>query len=199
MSDMHVARFTFFDAIGSILYGACFIFLGYFFSNQIDQIESAFASVGVSALLLIGGVVVAYIAYKYWQRRRLLDELRIARITVDELRKKLVAGETPIILDMRSSAELLNDPVYIEGAVHLTTDDVKERRYTIPANSDVVVYCSCPNEVTAARVALLLKNHGISRVHPLLGGIDAWRKQNYPLSKRQPLQLSENAGEGRTA
>jgi 3-mercaptopyruvate sulfurtransferase SseA len=35
--------------------------------------------------------------------------------------------------------------------------------------------------VSSARVALSLHRKGVTRVRPLLGGIDAWRKLNYPL------------------
>jgi rhodanese-related sulfurtransferase len=38
----------------------------------------------------------------------------------------------------------------------------------------VVVYCACPNEVTAAKVALQLRARGLRKVRPLAGGIDAW-------------------------
>jgi rhodanese-related sulfurtransferase len=39
---------------------------------------------------------------------------------------------------------------------------------------EVVVYCACPNEATAFKVALLLRRRGVRRVRPLAGGIDAW-------------------------
>jgi rhodanese-related sulfurtransferase len=45
---------------------------------------------------------------------------------------------------------------------------------------DVVLYCSWPNEATSARVALLLRAKGITRVRPLEGGIDAWLADNFP-------------------
>ncbi len=183
MSDISATRFVVVDGVGSILYGACFISLGYFFSAQIEQIEAAVARVGGTALMLIAAIIVLCLAYKFWQRKRLLDELRMARITVDELRNMQSGGQSIVILDLRSSAELTRDPVLIPGAVHLSMDEVKAKRYAIPAESEVVVYCSCPNEATAAQVALLLRRNGIARVRPLLGGLDAWRDQNYPLSK----------------
>ncbi|HEX3716917.1 MAG TPA: DedA family protein/thiosulfate sulfurtransferase GlpE [Verrucomicrobiae bacterium] len=189
MSRMNAGRFILIDCLGSMLYAGCFIYAGYFFSAQINQIEGAFAHIGGSALCLILGIIAAYIAYKYLQRKRLLDQLRMSRITVADLRQMQDAGETPVILDLRSVAELDNDPVLIQGAIHLTMDDVKERRYKIPAGSDVIVYCSCPNEVTSARVALLLRRQGFTRVRPLLGGLDAWRDQKYPLIKRTPTPL----------
>jgi membrane protein DedA with SNARE-associated domain len=55
-------------------------------------------------------------------------------------------------------------------------------------------YCSCPNEVSSARVAMLLRRKGIAAVRPLLGGIDAWRKLNYPLE--QACCWPEQAGRG---
>src|SRR6202012_2329563 len=104
----------------------------------------AIASIGGSALLLVIGAGVAYIAYKYWQRRRLLDELKSTRITVSDLRGLVKAGENVVILDMRSQAEF-DAHAGIKGAIHLSIDDIKQGRYKVPHDREVVVYCSCPN------------------------------------------------------
>jgi membrane protein DedA with SNARE-associated domain/rhodanese-related sulfurtransferase len=184
MSGMSIGQFLLFDGLGSLLYGGCFILLGYFFSNQIQQILEALASVGGSALRLIVVVAIGYIGFKYWQRHRLLRELRMARVTVEELRQKQKAGEDVVILDLRSSAALQEDPSLIQGAIHLSLEDIEKRSHEIPRDRDVIVYCSCPNEVTSARVALLLHKKGFTRVRPLLGGLDAWREQNYPMASR---------------
>lgn len=122
-----------------------------------------------------------YIAYKYWRRRRLLHELRMARITVEELRQRLDAGEKPVILDLRSRTELESNPSVIIGAVHLDLAEFARLHHEFPRDQDIIVYCSCPNEATSARVALRLHRRGFTRVRPLLGGIDAWRKQDYPM------------------
>jgi len=37
--------------------------------------------------------------------------------------------------------------------------------------------------VTSARVALMLVRRGITRVRPLLGGLDGWRAAGYPLTR----------------
>ncbi|HEY3861749.1 MAG TPA: DedA family protein/thiosulfate sulfurtransferase GlpE [Verrucomicrobiae bacterium] len=179
MSKMNAARFLAVDGAGSLLYGGCFIGVGYFFSNQLQQIMGALSNIGASALALIGAAVAAYLGYKYWQRKRLLDDLRMARITVADLRQMMNAGQPLVILDMRSSVESASE-AGIEGAIHLTMDDIKLGRYQFPRDREVVVYCSCPNEVTAARVALLLRRHGFTHVRPLLGGIDAWNGQAAP-------------------
>jgi membrane protein DedA with SNARE-associated domain/rhodanese-related sulfurtransferase len=176
MSGIPAGRFFFFDGLGSLLYGSSVLCLGYLFSNQIEQIGSAFAQIGGSALSLLVGVVVLYVAYKYWQRQRLLRKLRMARITVEELRRKLDAGENPVILDLRSKAELERDPSLIQGAIHFALDEIEHQVF--PRDRDIILYCSCPNEITSARVALRLQRKGFTRVRPLLGGIDAWREAN---------------------
>jgi len=181
MTGINSRRFLLYDGLGSLLYCGCFLLLGYFFSNQITQLGAALGRLGGNALALLAVFVACYIAYKYWQRQRLLRELRMARITVAELRQKLDAGENPVILDLRSRDELVLDPAIIHGAIHLERDEVAARQHEFPRDRDIVVYCSCPNEITSARVALLLQRQGFTRVRPLLGGIDAWRENNLPM------------------
>lgn len=117
MSGMSASQFLSVDAAGSLLYGGCFLGLGYLFSRQIEQIGGVITRIGRSALALPVGLAALYIAYKYWQRRRLLHELRTARITADELRNKLDAGENPVILDLRSSTELAHEDKVFQGAL----------------------------------------------------------------------------------
>jgi len=183
-SGVSTPRFLFFDGLGSLLYGGFFILVGVLFSHQLEQIIDALAGLGHSALGVVIGSTALYIGYKYFKRYRLLNELRMARITVDELHQKQEAGENPIILDLRSHVELERNPSLIRGALHMTMDEVQLRQQEIPRDRDIILYCSCPNEVSSARVALLLHRKGILRVRPLLGGIDAWRERNYPTELR---------------
>jgi rhodanese-related sulfurtransferase len=157
---------------------------GVLFSHQLEQIINALARLGRSAFVVFAGLGILYIAYKYFQRHRLLSELRMARITAEELYQKQEAGEHPVILDLRQQVELEHNPSVIRGALHMTTDEVEHRHQEIPRDRDIVLYCSCPNEVTSARVALHLHRKGISRVRPLLGGIEAWREHKYPTELR---------------
>jgi membrane protein DedA with SNARE-associated domain/rhodanese-related sulfurtransferase len=180
-SGVSARRFLLFDGLSSILYEGCFILLGVLFSRQLEQVFVALNGLGRSAFCVLVGAAAFYIGYKYYKRRRLLNDLRMARITVDELNQKLEAGEKPVILDLRSRAELEQNPSMIRGARHTTVDEIERRqKEEIPRDRDIILYCSCPNEVSSARMALLLRRKGILRVRPLLGGIDAWRERNYP-------------------
>jgi membrane protein DedA with SNARE-associated domain/rhodanese-related sulfurtransferase len=180
-AGVSLSRFLFFDGSGSLLYVGGFMLVGFMFSRQLEQIIGAFGSVGSSALGVLVTVAALYVVYKYIQRRRILRALRMARITVDELYQKLNAGENPMILDLRSNSELQQNPSLIRGALHMTMDEVDSRQKEIPKDREIVLYCSCPNEISSARVALRLHRRGIVRVRPLLGGFDAWRERKYPM------------------
>ncbi len=183
ISGMGAPRFFLFDGVGSLLYAGCFILVGILFRHQLEQVIAALASLGSGALGVIAGLAALYIGYKYFQRRRLLNELKTARITVDELHQMVKTGQNPIILDLRSRGELERDPSLIRGARHMTMEEVQLRQHEIPRDRDIILYCSCPNEASSARMALLLHRNGIVRVRPLLGGIDAWRQRDYPMDQ----------------
>ncbi len=132
-------------------------------------------------LVALGIGLVAYIAYKFAHRQWVLRELRMARITVDELKGMMDNGHEVFVLDLRGALDHEADPYTIPGALRMTAEELEQRHADIPRQSDVILFCACPNEATAARMALLLRRNGIKKVRPLAGGIDAWRERNFPL------------------
>ena len=148
---------------------------------DLEQIFAALASLGHGALALIVATVVLYIGYKFYQRERLLRELRMARISADELRGLMETGQEPIILDLRSIEDVAREPGRIRGAVHVKMTEIEAGLRQFAADREIILYCSCPNEVSSARVALLLYRKGFRRVRPLLGGMDAWRARDFPI------------------
>jgi membrane protein DedA with SNARE-associated domain/rhodanese-related sulfurtransferase len=183
MFKVKFRRFLVFDGLGSLLYVGCFIALGMCFSSQLQQVVDALERLGRGALVLLVSLLVAYITFKSIQRQRVLRQMRMARITPEELRQRQEGGEELFIVDLRSEAAVQSDPSLIPGARHLLVAEVETWHHEIPRDREVVLYCSCPNEAGAAHAALVLYRRGITRVRPLLGGIDAWRERNYPLSR----------------
>ena len=181
MAGVRADQFFLFDGLSSLLYSGTFILLGYVFSNQIAQIAAALNHFGGGLLKFIIILVVLYVLYKFWDRQRLLRELRTAKITPAELGQMLDTAEAPLILDVRPVIDLEQDPAIIRGAVHMAMEDLEIRHQEFSRDREIVIYCDCPNEVSSAKTALLLRRKGFNRVRPLLGGIDAWRKGNYPM------------------
>jgi membrane protein DedA with SNARE-associated domain/rhodanese-related sulfurtransferase len=174
-SKVSVRRFLLFDATGALLYAGCYILVGFLFRDQIEQITAALAGLGKSALLVLALLIGAYLGFKLWRRQMLLRELRMTRITVVELQQKMDAGENPLIFDLRADGG--SEELIIPGAVRISMDDLGKSA-DIPRDRDIIVYCACPNEVSAARVALKLRQKGFTRVRPLKGGINAWREHH---------------------
>jgi len=183
MSAVHIGRYLFFDAVGALLYGGGFLLLGVLFRNQLDRILATLSGLGNGGLALVAGGLAGYVGFKYFQRRRLLRRLRVARITVEEVRRRQEAGETLTLLDLRARAELERDPYVVAGARHVGLDALGPLRNELSPDREIILYCSCPNETTSARFALGLQRQGFTRVRPMMGGIDAWRERRYPTER----------------
>ena len=178
-----VGRFLLYNGLGAFLWTAAFVTPGYLLSSQLEQVATQAARLGSSLVVLVAGALALYIAYKYVHRQILLRELRIARITPDELKHMLDAGHEPVIVDLRQPLDRQANPYSIPGALWMAVEDLEHRHHEIPRDRDVILFCACPNEVTAARMALLLKRNGIMRVRPLAGGVEAWRTRNFPVEE----------------
>jgi rhodanese-related sulfurtransferase len=96
---------------------------------------------------------------------------RIARVSPEELEHKLAAGENVAVVDLRNDLAVRADPVQLPGAIRILPEEIESRHHEIPRDRDVVLYCTCPNEASSARAALLLRRKGINRVRPLAGGL----------------------------
>ncbi len=136
-------------------------------------------AVGGAALSIAAALVAAYIAYKWWQRRRFYAFLRMARMTVGELYRLLDSGAAPLIVDVRSETARSLEPRRIPGAVHVPVQDMERHIKELPRDREIVLYCTCPNEASAAKVAKVLMSYGFRRVRPLRGGLDAWIAAGY--------------------
>ena len=109
----------------------------------------------------------------------------MARISVGDLNALMEAGEQPIVVDVRSPTARNLEPRWIPGAIHVPVDDVSRHLAELPRDREIVVYCTCPSEASAARVAKLLINHGFKEVRPLYGGLDAWIEAGYAVDGTQ--------------
>jgi rhodanese-related sulfurtransferase len=172
--------------LGSLLWVLVFMALGALAAPQIMALLPHLAALGARAAAAIALLLALYIVVKWVERRRLYAALRMARIEVSQLHSMLHGVPPPTILDVRSTSARTLDPRAIPGALHVPPEDVATRLASIKPDAEVIVYCTCPNEATAARVAQLLIRHGVVRVRPLLGGLDAWVAAGYPVADTLP-------------
>ncbi|MFO1317500.1 MAG: VTT domain-containing protein [Burkholderiales bacterium] len=177
-----VWKFALFDTIGAALWSGVAIGLGYAFSDAINQVLAVFETLGKVGLWLIGGGFLAYIAIKWWQRELFIWQLRMDRVTVDELHALMRAERVGKVIDVRTPmSQALTGR--IPGAITVDPNNMRVDLLAIEPESEVVVYCACPNEYTAAKIAKVLVQRGFKRVRPLLGGIDAWIAAGHPVEE----------------
>jgi membrane protein DedA with SNARE-associated domain/rhodanese-related sulfurtransferase len=180
---MTAATFLFYDAVGALIWAGVGTGVGALFSNQLEQLAQLFDQARGLLLAIISVGLAGFIGYKFYHRQKFLRDLRMAKISVDELKQRLDAGDPITVVDVRHPLSLELDPETIPGALNLFLEEIDHRHREIPRDRDIVLYCTCPNEVSSARTALLLKKKGIHRVRPLEGGLDAWRERKFPIER----------------
>jgi membrane protein DedA with SNARE-associated domain len=139
---MRRSRFLLVDTLGALLWIGTYTGLGYFFSDLVECVAAHGRYLGSWFFGLVFGGLALYIAGKYIRRQRLIRALRIARITPAELKRKLEAGDAPVIVDLRHALDFGADSVVIPGAVHMSPEALKRRSQEIPRDRDVILYCT---------------------------------------------------------
>jgi membrane protein DedA with SNARE-associated domain/rhodanese-related sulfurtransferase len=172
-------RFIILSICAAALWVGFGLVAGILFKSQIERLLEHLSEFGSAAGTGVVILLTAYIAFKWWQRSRFYKFLRMARISVSDLYELIQSGAAPLIIDVRSATARELEPRWIPGALHVPLQDVAHRLKELPRDRDVILYCTCPSEASAARVAKILMNHGFKRVRPLLGGLDAWVAAGY--------------------
>ena len=186
-NGMSYPAFLLFDAIGAGLWMSSLLVAGRLFGDALKRDPGLFNWVGrFSGVLLVVGVLGFFI-WRLYRRHMLLRRLVRARLEPDQLKRQLDAGEPVYIVDLRHPLELIPDPFTLPGAVHVSPEALAARAHEIPRDRDIVLYCTCPSEATAAKTAMVLHKLGIERVRPLRGGFDEWKRLGYPMDAIEPF------------
>jgi len=157
-----------------------------FFAAQVDPLLAASAGAGSVALELLLASFAMYVVVEWWRRRTLLIALRMSRITVAELRRAMMEGEHPLVVDVRSNTSRRLDARIVPGALVADLGCVDRWLHDVPLDRGLVIYCKCPNKTRSAAAAKLLMTQEYKHVRPLQGGLDAWTAAGYPV-QRLPL------------
>ena len=175
--------FMFLNLLGGLFYYGLAALLGALFRRAVGDVlhtMEAFGTISIVALLVAFSI---YIVLRWWERVTFIRQLRMDRITVEELIDLMDSGSPPIILDVRSAETRDRDGI-IPGALGAHPEDIHPRLAEISPDAEIVVYCACPNEASAAIAARHLKRAGFKKIRPLLGGADAWVGSGRQLAKR---------------
>lgn len=133
-------RFLLLDLAGAFAWIIAYVGAGWVFRREIEWLANTLSQLTRSAFGAALLITLIYIAFKYAGRRRLLRELRIARITPGELHVRMQGTELPIVVDMRGEAEWMQG--VLPGALRLSTNELDSVVPTRAGKHEVVLYCS---------------------------------------------------------
>lgn len=182
-TGMRYQVFAAYDTGGILLWSLAYILGGRFFGDVLKKHPEAWAWMGHFAVALFILAIFVLLVLRIYKQQSFLKQVRTARLDPEDLKRMLDAGNQVYIVDLRHPLDYLPDPRVLPGAVRLTPDKLVEVSDEIPRDRDVVLYCTCPSEATAAKMAMNLRKLGIYRVRPLKGGFDGWKAKGYPLQE----------------
>jgi membrane protein DedA with SNARE-associated domain/rhodanese-related sulfurtransferase len=182
VTKMPLPAFLVLNGIGALLFVSVAVVMGRIFQDAITDILVILVNVGKFGVLFVLAALGLYLLARWWRRQSFIRQLRGDRITVEELRGLIDAGRKPLILDVRPKEIRAHEGI-IAGAVPAHPDDIDALALTYPHELEIVVYCGCPNEASAATAAKHLRQAGFRNIRPLLGGIEAWVEAGQPLER----------------
>lgn len=142
MVGVPYGRFAAFDIAGGLLWALAYTLLGFIFSKQLDRVAADAHLVGGWLLLVFIGGVIAYVLYRWRERQRFIEQVKGDRITPDELKHQLEAGEQPVIIDLRHPLDVLTDPRTLPGALQISPEDLEARNGEISRDGEIVLFCT---------------------------------------------------------
>jgi membrane protein DedA with SNARE-associated domain/rhodanese-related sulfurtransferase len=184
--------FLTYDGIGATLWSGTGLVIGAMFAPQIDMLMAGAGRLGRMAGVVAIVLLLLYATYRWIRRRQLINKLATARMEIEELDKLIEAGKPPVLFDIRSREKRKLDPFVIPGTQFADERQLSDIIARYAPDQKLVIYCSCPNEISAAWMAKQLNEAGFIDVLPLRGGLDAWRdsgRQLEPLDEEPESEV----------
>jgi membrane protein DedA with SNARE-associated domain/rhodanese-related sulfurtransferase len=177
--------FLAYDAGGSALWAGAYIGAGYLFAERLDKVVHHLSVFSNAIILIFGIPLLLFFVWKIVTLVRMIRQLRYLRITPEELKSRLDAGEKIGIIDLLRFEEDPEEVPGISGAIRLEPLEIRrKKKFHIPDDVTVVIYCRSRNSIASARAAAAMRKHGVQRVQVLNGGLEAWRALDLPLSEK---------------
>jgi rhodanese-related sulfurtransferase len=155
----------------------------------VDRVLDVLSTMGSTALAVVAGLLALFVLFKFIERKRFRATMQVERISMDELVGLIEAGHEPLLVDARSAtAQQLEEA--IPGALPYNGGAAIPEITAFGTDRYIVVYCSCPDDITAAAVAKQLHSQGFHLARPLRGGLEAWKAFTETMGNAVPGTLA---------
>ncbi len=134
--------FLLFDAAGAAIWAGVAVAGGMIFHRAVDRLLATFEALGIWGLAVLALALALYLLWRWARLVQFQQVLRIARISVDELRSLMDDGHRPVILDVRTNLSFRFDPRTIPGAIRFHIDDLDQKLAGMPREQEIILYCT---------------------------------------------------------
>ncbi len=135
-------EFVIYDTIGAAIWAGAAIAVGRLFHRAIDRVLLALENLGWWAVFVVLAIFLLIVTFKWSQRLRFYKQLRMARVTVDELKSMMEEGVSPVVLDVRTPSSQKRDPRRIPSAIVAKSDQIESHLQDLPPHQEIILYCT---------------------------------------------------------
>lgn len=194
-----LAAFLVLDAVGSFLWSASYVALGYIFANQLELAIGWAQHFGTALAIAIGVPIALYAGWRGLTLMQMIRRLRVRRISPRRLNRELKSKRKIAVLDLLDfELETEGDsPEAIPGAFRVDPSRLWDSPHiTVADDVQVILYSSSGRDTVCARAAVGLNRIGIDNVWVLEGGLKAWLEKGFAVSKspEKPEVVAERLG-----
>jgi membrane protein DedA with SNARE-associated domain len=134
--------FLAYTAAGALLWAGAPLVAGMVLHRTVDRTLRAIEGLGTWSVAALALALALYLLFRWARLLRFRRTLRMARVSVDELRRMMNEGRGPLILDVRTHLAHLHDPRAIPGAIRFRLEELDEKLAGIPREQEIVLYCT---------------------------------------------------------
>jgi len=167
-------RFLAYETAAALIWTLGFLLVGRLFHAAINDVLAVLSNIGLGALAVLALALVAFLAWRYRQRRMARRTDDIDHMAAEDLRAALGGAAPPVVVDVRTPQSRAIDARVIPGALQIEIRHLSDQLVPLSNGRPIVVFCDCPEDASAIAAARVLMAGGLPRVRVLAGGLDAW-------------------------
>jgi membrane protein DedA with SNARE-associated domain len=137
---MPPVQFAAIDGVAAIGWSAAAVMTGVVYGREvIPHVVRTQRAIGI----LGAAAVLAFVAWKLYERRWLVRHYSVGRVEISELRR-LLAAEPPdtLVIDLRSEQAFLSSAQMVPGARRIPPGDFETHIVSMPLDKEIILYCT---------------------------------------------------------
>ncbi|MES2529642.1 MAG: rhodanese-like domain-containing protein [Pseudomonadota bacterium] len=167
-------RFLAYETAAALIWTLGFLLVGRIFHSAINDVIAVLSNIGLGAMVVFAVLLIAFLGWRYRQRRLALRSDDIEHMGVDALRAAIGGAGAPTVIDVRPASSVAIDDRKIPGAINIDFRKLPGALGPLADGRTLVLFCDCPDDESSIAAARVLMAAGLPRVRVLAGGLEAW-------------------------